>query len=199
MARSYERPHLNEKPIYLRSIFLTLALMQSFFHLFYDYDRVHLPVPKTKAEKASDQPVPTVVPPLMQLKARVPVMAQRVIPRALSILILGPIVYSLFVRRLAWNWSLFFAKIFWSLTKSSEPPRYPPYHISVLFHSIIASFLLIALWEISNVAFEAYVAQQPLKRDRPLTTDSIDPNGSLLTGLKAKKELARVRFQTDSG
>ncbi|KAI9873812.1 MAG: hypothetical protein M1830_010584 [Pleopsidium flavum] len=191
-GKSYERPRLNERPIYLRSIFLTLALMQSILHLYLDYDRLLLPVTKTKPETASEQRPHTVVMPLTQLKTRLPRLVQRSLPRALSIIILGPVVYSLFLRRTAWSWSLFLAKIFWSLARSSEPPKIPPYHISILFRSVTSSFLLIFLWEISNAAFEAYVAQEPLKNDRPLTDDSRDPNGSLLTGLKAKKEVPKT-------
>ncbi|MCJ1364732.1 hypothetical protein MMC16_003848 [Acarospora aff. strigata] len=191
-GKSYERPRLNERPIYLRSIFLTLGLMQSCLHLFYDYDRVHIPVTKTKPQTASDQPSAIAVQPLAQLRTKLPHLVQVAIPRALSIMILGPIVYSLFVRRMAWSWSLFLARIFWNLPKGSEPPKIPPYHISVLFRSVTASLLLIILWEFSNATFEAYVAQPPLKIDRPLTADSRDPNGSLLTGLKAKKEVAKT-------
>lgn len=168
--------------------------MQSCLHLYYDYDRVHLPVTKTQPEGASDQLPHIVVPPLAQLRARLPFLMQRAIPRALLIIVLGPIVYSLFIRRMAWSWSMFFAKLFWNIHKSSEPPKMPPYHISILFRSITSSFLLIVLWEISNATFEAYVAQEPLKMDRPLTADSRDPNGSLLTGLQAKREVPRVCF-----
>lgn len=192
LNRSYERPRLNERPIYLRSIFLTLALIQSVLHLYYDYDRVILPVTKTKREIGSDQPPHITVPPLEQLRTRLPHLLQRAVPRALSILILGPLVYSIFLRRIAWSWSLFLAKILWNLSKSSEPPTIPPYHISILIRSVTSSFLLVFLWEISNGAFEAYVAQEPLKNDKPLTSDSRDPNGSLLTGLNAKKEVPKV-------
>lgn len=171
---------------------MTLALMQSCLHLYYDYDRVHLPITNTKPESASDQGPHVVVPPLVQLRARLPLLLQRAIPRALLIIVLGPIVYSLFVRRMAWSWSMFFAKMFWNVPKSSDPPKIPPYHISILVRSVTSSFLLILLWEISNATFEAYVAQEPLKMDRPVTADSRDPNGSLLTGLKAKKDVPRV-------
>ncbi len=168
--------------------------MQSFLHLYFDYDRVLLPVTKTKPETAPDQRPHIVVSPLALLKTRLPRLVQRSVPQALSIIVLGPVVYSLFLRRMAWSWSLFLAKIFWSLAKSSEPPKIPPYHISVLFRSVTSSFLLIFLWEFSNATFEAYVAQEPLKNDRPLTADSRDPNGSLLTGLAARKEVPKVIF-----
>jgi len=171
---------------------VTLALMQTCLHLYYDYDRVHLSVTKTKSESGSDQGPHIVVPPLVQLRARLPLLMQQAIPRALLVVILGPVVYSLFVRQMAWSWSMFFAKMFWNIPKSMDPPKMPPYHISILFRSFTSSFLLIVLCETSNATFEAYVAQEPLKMDKPLTADSRDPNGSLLTGLKAKREVPRV-------
>jgi nucleoporin NDC1 len=60
---------------------------------------------------------------------------------------------------------------------------------------VSAGFLLIMLWEVGNTAFSAYVAQPPLKNDRPITYESKDPNGSLLTGLKGKKLQTRVSFK----
>jgi nucleoporin NDC1 len=51
---------------------------------------------------------------------------------------------------------------------------------------------MIFLWDFSNFVFSLYVAQEPVKKDKPLTGDSPDPNGSLLNGLKSKKELVRV-------
>ncbi|KUJ12091.1 putative acetyl-CoA hydrolase [Mollisia scopiformis] len=48
------------------------------------------------------------------------------------------------------------------------------------------------LWEVGNAAFSVYVAQEPLKNERPITYESRDPNGSLLTGLKGKKLQTRA-------
>ncbi|KAI9716006.1 MAG: hypothetical protein M1812_005640 [Candelaria pacifica] len=107
-------------------------------------------------------------------------------------IIVGPIIYSVFIRETAWNWTLFFAKLLWRLPQSSNPPTVPPYHISFIVRSVFAGFLLVLLWEVSNTVFGAYVAQQPLKKGHPLTDDSRDPNGSLLTGLRAKKDVLKT-------
>lgn len=53
--------------------------------------------------------------------------------------------------------------------------------------------LLVVLWEFVNKTFDVYLAQEPLKNDVPITNDSTDPNGSLLNGLKSKKDTVRVR------
>jgi len=52
--------------------------------------------------------------------------------------------------------------------------------------------LLVLLWEFVNKAFDVYIAQEPLKNNKPITSDSKDPNGTLLNGLKSKKETAKV-------
>ncbi|KZF25750.1 hypothetical protein L228DRAFT_83042 [Xylona heveae TC161] len=188
-GKSYERPRLNERPIYLRSIFIFLAFIQSFVHLFNDYDQVRLPTRKTSRSNPRSQFVAS---PIVQLKYKFLGLAQIAFFRALSLSIVGPIIYSMFIRRTAWRWMLSVSKILWALPKTSGPPSIPPYHISLIIRSVVASFLLLLLWEVANAAFGAYVAQEPLKSDKPLTADSKDPNGSLLTGLKAKKELPRA-------
>ena len=192
VSRPYERPRLNERPIYLRSFFFTLAVMQSMYHLYYDYDKVALPVAKSKSDTVADQQPPVIVSPLTRVRAALFQLSQTVLQRSLPMIVVGPITYSLLIRRTAWSWTLFFAKLLWKLPKSAEPPRIPPYHISLLLRSVSSSFLLIILWEASNAIFSAYVAQNPLKRGQPLTNDSRDPNGSLLSGLKSRKEAPKV-------
>lgn len=191
-ARSYERPRLNERPIYLRSTFLILALLQSVLHLYRDYDRVALPVSKSNQAELSDKQPHRTEPPLTQLKTRLLRLLHHTGLKALSVLLIGPIIYAIFVRQIAWNWSLFFAKMLWNLSRDTALPRYPPYRIDVMWRVFYSSFLLIFLWEFTNATFAAYVGQEPLKNGNPLTSDSRDPNGSLLTGLKAKKEVPRV-------
>ena len=48
------------------------------------------------------------------------------------------------------------------------------------------------LWDTCNTAFTLNMGEEPLKYDKPLTNDSQDPNGSLLNGLKSKKEIVQV-------
>lgn len=192
VSRSYERLRLNERPIYLRSFFFTVAVMQSMYHLYYDYDKVTLPVAKPKSDTVVDQQPPVIVSPLTRMRAVLLQPLQTVVQRSLPMIVVGPITYSLLIRRRAWSWTLFFAKLLWKLPKAAEPPRIPPYHISLLLRSISSCFLIIILWEASNAIFSAYVAQDPLKRGQPLTNYSPDPNGSLLSGLKSRKEAPKV-------
>lgn len=197
-----DRPTINERPIYLTSCFFFVALVQTGFHLFYDYDRIDMPVTKTKPESPSDQRAHLIVPPAVQLRTKMPLLALSAAKRAVAITIIFPLIYTwgigipyvwtFDIRRFAWSFTRTWARIFWSLPKSSALPSIKPFHVSVLYKSCLASFLLIMLWEVGNAAFSAYVAQEPLKNERPITYESRDPNGSLLTGLKGKKLQTRV-------
>jgi len=169
-----------------------LATTQALIHLYYDYDKVVLPISKLRAEGPADKPT-DVEPPTARVKRDLPVAMRSSIARAVATSIVGPFVYALLVRPFAWPWSLYLARLFWSIPKDSAPPRFPPYHISLILRSATAGVLLLCLWDLSNAAFSAFVAQEPLKNGKPLTDDSRDPNGSLLNGLKSKKEAPRVR------
>ncbi|MCJ1475215.1 hypothetical protein MMC13_003875 [Lambiella insularis] len=189
--RAYERQRLNERPIYLRSVFFMLATAQSFVHLYNDYDMVALCVGPPEPEETFDIPSHT-KPPLDQLKAIVPFRLRDSVTRAVGTSIMGPFIYALGIRWIAWPWTLLVARFFWSISRDSTPPRLPPYHIWLIVRSAISGVLLLFLWELSNAVFSAYVAQAPLKNGQPLTTDSRDPNGSLLNGLKSRKEIPKT-------
>lgn len=173
-----------------------LAATQALLHLYYDYDKVVLPTPRIRTETQAVQPA-GVEPPKARLKRDTPIVVRSAIARAVATGILGPVVYALLVRPVAWPWSLYFARLFWNIPKDAAPPRFPPYHISLILRSAMSGMLLLCLWDLSNVAFSAFVAQEPLKKGQPLTDDSRDPNGSLLNGLKSKKEAPRVRSLLD--
>jgi nucleoporin NDC1 len=196
-----DRPTLNEAPIYLTSYLFILAIVQAGFHLFDDYDRIDMPVTKTKPEASSNQRAHLVIPPAAQLKTKLPLLLGRSIQRAGITAVLSPflysmdwIVYSCSIRKIAWSFNRSWAKIFWNLPKSGSLPSVRPFSVYVLGQTVASGFLLLMLWEVGNAAFSAYVAQEPLKNDRPITYESRDPNGSLLTGLKGKKLQTKVSF-----
>jgi nucleoporin NDC1 len=190
------RPVLNEKPIYLTSYLLFLAVLQTGVHLFCDYDRIDMPTTKTTSDASSGQPASSIIPPYVQLTKKLPDLASGALFRSLGMAIVSPFIYSFTIRGFAWSLTRSFAKIFWNLPKSGALPTIRPFHWTVLGTTVFAGFLLIVLWEVGNTAFSAYVAQEPLKNDRPITYESKDPNGSLLTGLKGKKLQTRVSFKT---
>ena len=167
-----------------------LAALQSAIHLYYDYDKIALPVTSTKTESDLEQ-TPKAQSPALKLKDNLPLLGRNIFVRAACMSIFGPILYALFIRSVAWRSSLYIAALLWDVP-NSRLSYIPPYHISLILRSFISGSLLLTLWEISNKVFSAYVAQEPLKKGQPLTSESKDPNGSLLMGLQGKKEVARV-------
>ncbi|KAL8935370.1 MAG: hypothetical protein Q9216_005459, partial [Gyalolechia sp. 2 TL-2023] len=93
---------------------------------------------------------------------------------------------------MAWRTSLECARFLrWDIPSAAELSSIPPYHITLVFRSLTSGFCLVLLWQGSNLAFSAYLAQEPLKRGQPLTQESNDPNGSLINGLKSRKQVVK--------
>lgn len=164
-----------------------LAIVQAAVHLYYDYDRIPMPTLKRKPVATLEERAHLTIDPFVQLKANLPMLVTQSLKRALVVTIVGPVIYKLTIRDTAWSWTLMFAKIFWNLPKSTAIPVISPFHWRLLFRTFSGGSLLNLTWELGNAAFSAYVAQEPLKNGRPITYESRDPNGSLITGLKGKK------------
>lgn len=186
---SHERSRLNERSIYLRFVFFFLAGAQSAVHLYRDYDRVVFPVSKTGPDfKEGNNPV--VIPARAQIGRKALQIMKRSGFTTLGGLVGGTLLYGLFLRSTLWEWNYMFARRLSSLAKSSRPGGF--FALTDIFcHLIIEGYLLVFLWEFTNAAFDAYVSQEPLKKGKPITDDSKDPNGSLLIGLRTKKELPK--------
>ena len=167
-----------------------LPVLQSGMHIYYSYDSVTLPVPLAKTDAYSEQ-LPKQEHPVLHMKPLLPSLAVQTIICAGGMAVLEPIVYAIILRRLAWNFSLYFAALLWDVP-GSRLSYIPPYHYSLIFRSWTCSTLLITLWGFSNFIFSAYLVKPPLKGEQPLTSKSKDPNASLLNGLKAKREIIRV-------
>jgi len=200
MSRSWERKRLNERPIYLRSVFMLLAVMQTMCHLGLDYDHISLSLNKAEFNTVSDKDqsamgkrLPPSAQPLEQLKARVPSTLKMIVLQTVGITASAPILYALFVRNRAWEFSMFFARLFSDVAPVADLSYIPPYHVSLIWRSMTSSFLLLLLWQSSNAIFSAFFAQEPLKRGQPLSAASADPNGTLLDGLMSQKEINKVR------
>lgn len=199
------RPILNEKPIYLTSFLYFLAIVQTACHIYFDYDRLSLPAIKVPAPGSTGHKAAVELGPRAQLKHRLGGMVASALKRTIITAVVSPLVYSVNwpiipfifhfrVRSFAWSFTRTFATIFWKLPKSGALPAHVPFHLSVVLRTIIAGFLLTMIWEFANAAFSAYVTQEPLKNGRPITYESRDPNGSLLTGLNGKQLHTRVRY-----
>lgn len=170
-----------------------LAFVQTGLHLYYDYDRVFRPLsPETRA---ADQRPRVVGSPMAQVQASALFLLRQAFFRSVVISVVGPFVYTLFLRSTTWSWVLSLARLFWDMPAVVEMSFMPPYHISLLSRSFVSSFFLILLWESSNAIFSAFIAQEPLKKGVPLTDASQDPNRTLLNGLRASKGVVKVGRQ----
>ncbi|KAI9727136.1 MAG: hypothetical protein M1828_007337 [Chrysothrix sp. TS-e1954] len=167
-----------------------LAVVQAAFHVAQDYDQITYPIlkaisavsPGAQQQSAS---------PLVQIRDRLVAVLHNAAIRSLFTTVFGTLWYTLFLRKTAWYGTFTIAQFIFTLPKNSKPPRYPQTIGDLLGRFFVEAFLLGLLWEFANVAFSTFVAQEPTKNGAPLTSDSKDPNGSLLAGLKSKKELPR--------
>ncbi len=174
--------------------------MQTICHLGLDYDQISLPLNKAKSNTVTEETrssverkLPPSVQPLEELKARVSSTIKMIVLQTVGMAVSAPILYALFIRNRAWEFSMFFARLFSDVAPVADFSYIPPYHISLIWRSMTSSFLLLLLWQSSNVIFSAFFAQEPLKRGQPLSAASADPNGTLLDGLMSKKEVNKVR------
>lgn len=204
--RHWEKNRLNERPIYIRSILFLSALLQTIFHLYYDYDRVYLPkvliqvetsqAPEIAKEKKLETHTSlrphTLVSPGEQVKAAAPLVLQRVALRSAAMAISGPFIYAIFIRHKAWRLSLSLAQLLWDMPAAATLSYLPPSPIWLVLQSLYAQFLLLLIWESSNTLFSAFVAQEPLRKGQLLSDESRDPNGTLLNGLNSKREVPKV-------
>ncbi|KAJ5105426.1 hypothetical protein NUU61_002773 [Penicillium alfredii] len=192
-GRSHERPTLNERPIYLHTYHILLACVQAVVHLYYDYDRIPVPV-ANRVHKSADERTHTVPAVSKYLQDTLPAALVSGLTRSIILAGVTPVVYKVFLRRAAWSWSLYFAKLFWNFSRSSaEPDTFlPPGFIGLVIQCFFSGALLVLCWQTANLFFSIFIGKEPLKRGQPLTSEAKDPNGSLLTGLKAKKEVVKA-------
>lgn len=177
-GKLHERTKLNERPIFLRFLFLTLAVLQGCRHVWLDYDRVRVS-PKKAGTAAKSTPQ-------YLIASMAPLVSQAGIFVASSFVVGATVYFVCGFRYWFWGiWFSFMRKVI-SLGKISRPTGVAPF-APLIGVFISQGTLLMVLWQFSNMAFDYYLAKEPLKHDKPITSDSKDPEGSLLNGLKSKK------------
>lgn len=167
--------------------------MQAGYHLWCDYDCIQVPTVE-RASNTLDERTHPVPPTPKHIQITLPAMAIEGLTRSLIITIVTPIIYQLLLRHTAWGLSLYFAKLFWNFSRSSAEPSslLPPGFLFLLLRSFFSGSLLVLCWQTANLFFSIFIGKEPLKRGQPLTGEAKDPNGSLITGLKAKKEIIKA-------
>ncbi|QUC17104.1 uncharacterized protein UV8b_01345 [Ustilaginoidea virens] len=183
---SGDRLRLNERPLFLACYLSICALVQTFSHYKHDIDHLDLGTSKRTAHRqqkalgllpASFQAV------LLQLPGTLAACAKQ----AVSALTICLFAYYLVLRSFAWGWALAFLRPIYNLPRTSAVPYTWPTDIYLLARCIYAGTLMNFVWSAGNTAFSVFMVTEPLKNGNPLTSESKDPNGSLLNGLKSKK------------
>jgi nucleoporin NDC1 len=194
-GRAHERVKLNERPLYFQYLLIALAIAQSALHLSRDYDTIDVQAMKPRAD--CQDAAPGAPPTRMPNPRRVLIKSFRSMlttsaSLTLFVAVAGSAVYFVGIRQLIWDYYYSFQRYFTSLSKTSRPTGIAP--AAPLFAMFVVEGTLLALmWQFVNKAFDLYIAQEPLKHGVPITSDSKDPNGTLLNGLKSKKEAVKVR------
>jgi nucleoporin NDC1 len=195
LGRAHDRMKLNERPFYIRYMFMALAVAQTIVHLWDDYDSIEVPAMKPKKDREETTAAASTQ------GARKPrtVLFNKVIPTlvtsgviTLAAFVFGTLFYFVGPRHLIWDYYYSFSRYFISLSKTSKPTGVAPF-MPLTGGFLIAGTSLVFLWQFVNKAFDLYIALEPLKNGQPISSDSKDPNGTLLNGMKSKKDAVKVR------
>jgi nucleoporin NDC1 len=184
---------MNERPIYLRGVFLILALAQSVVHLYKDFSSLKIeasPLPPPSNPDQRTHRIPSIS---HQLQVALMPLLRRSLITSFATALVGPFIYTLAFRRILWRLHVTFAKLWFNIPRSdARPSGYPPASPAMILQSFAFGFLLVLTWEASAFLFCALMTQEPLKKGQPLSASSKDPNGTLLNGIKAKNDIVKT-------
>ena len=187
---------LNEKPIFFRAYASLLAFGYAGVHLYRGSSSLRIPVSRlstTPATEAKAQDTHPLDPIMAQLQQKIGSAILWSVGVSGVTIVFAPFIYGIFLRNSFWQLHLVLAKIFSNLSRvNAQPIGYPPLGPAYLFRCLCAGFLLVLTWEITSMLFLTYFNREPTKSGLPLSASSKDPNGTLLTGLKAKREVVRT-------
>ncbi|KAK3946446.1 nucleoporin NDC1 [Diplogelasinospora grovesii] len=177
-----DRARLNEHTVFFTTHFVILGVVQALVHLFRDNDRLSLGVAKAQNAGAED--------PASQWKRfwdQIPAIVIATLNQSLAGIVISVVVYPLLLRASIWRGLVFFLRPVFNLPRSNTVPASLPFSWRSLGRCWLASYMLLFMWITGNAAFSIFLVREPLKNGKPLTSESKDPNGSLLNGLKSKK------------
>lgn len=183
---SGDRARLNERPLFFTCYFIIHGAIQAGIHLTFDYDRLSLGVARP-ADGGGAQDGKYAVSQFKRFMDEIPGVL--ITSGALSLVSIGAsiVLYPVCLRRSVWRTAMFFFRPFYNLPKTNMVPNALPFNMWLLVQCAFAGALLSVLWLAGNRAFSIFLVREPLKNGKPLTSESKDPNGSLLNGLKSKK------------
>src|SRR5690606_38690633 len=99
-------------------------------------------------------------------------------------------VYAPF-RDYIWRYALRIVRISWRVSTTPHPVAWPVWPRFLLL-TIWLTGLVLTMWEVSHAAFKFYFSMEPKKDSRLLSEFSMDPNGTLITGLQSNKPFTQA-------
>ena len=188
---------MSERPIFFLSFFFTLGTVHGVYHIATDVDMLNLGIiypkkfrqhDKTKKDEDEVQEQDEEERSLGKaMNSKLPTALTRAATTTGIALVVHSVFYALFLRPIAWAWTLAFLRRFYNLPKSNMLPSTYPYQLWLFLRMLWSGSLLSFLWAAGNMGFTMLMKAEPLKQSHPLTSESKDPNGSLLNGIKNKK------------
>ncbi|RMZ88340.1 hypothetical protein DV736_g4425, partial [Chaetothyriales sp. CBS 134916] len=183
---------LNEKPIYVTCFCVLMGITHAFRHLYYQHSTLRIPIAPPPTPDVKDQRTHPVVDLSIQFKQQVHSLVWRNLLISGAVTVAAPFIYTAFLRQSAWMVQLSFAKLFFNLSRSNARPTGFPPLVGMLPRTFFLAMLLGLTWEVSCFLFLAYMATPPTNKGKPLSDFSKDPNGTLYTGLRAKRDLIKT-------
>ncbi|KAG6009783.1 hypothetical protein E4U21_001213 [Claviceps maximensis] len=183
---SGDRPRLNERPLFFACYLGVCALLQTINHYRVDIDRLNFGISR-RSSAAQQKGLGFLPRPFQTVLLKLPSVLGRCARQALSAVLICLILYYLVLRSFAWSWTLTLLRTLYKLPRTSVLPSTFPTDLYLLARCFYAGTLMNFVWSSGNTAFSVFMVREPLKNDNPLTSESKDPNGSLLNGLRSKK------------
>ncbi|KAI1297809.1 nucleoporin protein Ndc1-Nup [Xylaria venustula] len=204
ISRATGRSRLNEHALFYTVNMMVLGLFQGVIHTASDMDRLLLGVvgaarggdsnegnqdgERNDGNAGDAAKLPDTENWASKLGEWTPVLVVRSGMLAITVAMVNYVFLYHFFRTSAWRTSMWFFRFFYSdLPRYNLPTGSAPWSIWMLGRTIWASFLLSLLWYFGEIAFRVQLTREPLKKGQPLSSESRDPNGSLLNGLKSRK------------
>lgn len=167
-GKSYERPRLNERFIYLLFFSGYIGVVQGIQHVASDRARLVFPEDTVPTKDAF-------------LKQFPPALWNSGVVVSIST-VTAAFVY-LFFRPMLWANTLWIARQFYWLNRSTTLPPFPV-GPGLFIRSGVIAFMTAWLAEISHLAFTVYFVENPFLDNKSITDKSPDPNGTLVSGLR---------------
>lgn len=181
-----DRARLNERPIFYTVHFLVFGVVQGILHIFHDDDKLRL---HAVGLNSKDEVAPENQPSWStRLTNEIPALVSSAVIRVGVVLGCYIVLYHAVLRGIAWRITLALFRPFYTLPKTNMlPASLGGMSLALWIRVFYTSSLLMFLWLAGNKMFSLFLVRAPLKNGNPLTSESKDPNGSLLVGLRSKK------------